>query len=279
MDGSLEAAVPVREHYDLSLAWADYPRRDAPPDRTILICSHPRSGSTLIGETVYAAGGLGCPLEYLHCGFRPHLAARWQAPDLTSHVEAMHRFRTDTSGVLSIKLFWRDLEETLVEAGMFDESELGQAAGAPEPARLHRVFDFVRTILPHPTFVYLTRRDRARQAVSAHIAKQTSVFRALLPADRDLRPVTYDYDGILRQLAVIDYSNARWGAFFAACGIEPYRVAYEDLVSDYETTAGALLAHLGNPVRPGPPRLQRQASAQSETFLLRFLRDYQRAAS
>jgi len=274
MDDTGTAAAPARAPYDLSMAQADYPIWNGPPDRTILVCSHPRSGSTLIGETLYAAGGLGCPLEYLHRGFRPNIAARWRAPDLESHVRAMHRFRTDPTGVFSIKLFWRDIEETLVETGVFEESELGQQAPPPDPAQLRRIHDFVRAILPNPAFVHLKRRDRVRQAVSAFIATQTNVFRSLTPADRVSRPVVYDYDGILRQLAVADYSNARWTEFFAVCGIEPYRLAYEDLASHYEGAAGSLLAHLGRPIRPAPPRLQRQATAQSEDFLLRFLRDH-----
>ncbi len=266
----------MRAPYDLSTAIADYPPWDGPPARSIVICSHPRSGSTLIGETLYAAGGLGCPLEYLHRGFRPNIAARWQAADLASHVRAMHRFRTDTTGVFSIKLFWRDVEETLVEAGAYDDADIGQHAAPPDDAQLRRIFEFVRELLPNPSFVYLTRRDRLRQAVSAYIALQTNVFRSLTPADRAVPPVVYDYDGILRQLAVADYSNARLTEFFTACGIEPYRLAYEDLASDYDAAAGALLAHLGRAVRPAAPRLQRQATAQSEEFLIRFLRDHER---
>ena len=57
---------PSASPYDLTLAGADCPRWDGPPRRSILICSHPRSGSTLLGEAIRFAGGLGCPLEYLH---------------------------------------------------------------------------------------------------------------------------------------------------------------------------------------------------------------------
>lgn len=259
-----------REPYDLATAGADYPAWSGLPHRTVIICSHPRSGSTLLGEAVHAAGGLGCPLEYLHRGFRPSLAERWDAHDLNAFVRAMHRHRTDPSGVFSIKLFWRDVEEVVAEA----TGEQAESA-----IRLDEMLDRLNAILPDPTFVYLTRRDRVRQAVSAFIASETSSFRALpaplAPVDRE---VPYDYEGILRQLAVADYSNARWEAFFSATGIAPYRVEYEQLATHYDCTAGAVLAHLGRRVRPAPPRLRRQATAQSERFVLRFLTDHERSA-
>jgi trehalose 2-sulfotransferase len=262
-----------REPYDLAAAGADYPARSGPPDRTVVVCSHPRSGSTLLGEAIYAAGGLGCPLEYLHRGFRPAFAQRWDAHDLPAYTQAMHRHRTDPSGVFSIKLFWQDVEETVAE-------------GRDPGADLNGVLDCLRPILPDATFVYLARVDRVRQAVSAFIATETSSFRSL-PAQPHSnavagtqappeRTAVYDYDAILRQLAAADYSKARWNALFAATGIEPYRVEYEHLVADYRGTTAGVLARLGSPAEPAPPRLQRQATAQSEEFVLRFLTDDER---
>jgi LPS sulfotransferase NodH len=253
-----------REPYDLATERADYPARNGPPNRSIVICSHPRSGSTLLGEAIHAAGGLGCPLEYLHRGFRPSFARRWNAGDLPSYVRALHRFRTDPSGVLSIKIFWRDIEEVAAEAGF------------GEPSRL----ELLQTILPNPTFVYLTRQDRVRQAVSAYVAAETSVFRSFSPGDNDARTrsVEYQYDAILRQLAAADYGNARWREFFAANGIEPYRIEFESLASACQPTVGALLRYLGHSGAPPPPRLLRQATALSETFVRRFLHDHDAAA-
>ena len=266
-----------REPYDLATERADYPAHDGPPNRSVVICSHPRSGSTLLGEAIHAAGGLGCPLEYLHRGFRPYFTRRWQADDLVSYVRALHRFRTDTSGVLSIKLFWRDVEELAVEAR--PDAPIVRREVVVEAPALSHLFGLLRTILPNPTFVYLTRQDRVRQAVSAYMAAETSVFRAFSREDDDRcsRRVEYRYDGILRQLAAADYGNARWRQFFAANGIEPHRIEFESLASAYQPTIGALLAHLGRPGTPPAPRLLRQATALSETFMRRFLHDHEAA--
>ena len=52
--------------YDLAGPEGDYPEWDGPPRRSIVLCTHPRSGSSLLGEALTFAGGFGCPLEYFH---------------------------------------------------------------------------------------------------------------------------------------------------------------------------------------------------------------------
>lgn len=264
-----ETPAEGRSPYDLITAAADYPAWEGPPARTVLICSHPRSGSTLLGEAIYYTGGLGCPLEYLHRGFRPAIAARWNAPTLPDYVRALYRFRTDPSGVLSSKLFWRDLDETALELG--EGTTVSQA--------LNRLF-------PQPTFVYLRRRDRVRQAVSAFAARVTGTFRALDEASSGgTGEVAYEYEGILRELAAADASHASWRQFFTERRIVPLCVDYEDLVNDYSGTVERVVSSLSNsgerhqPVRPPRPRLRRQADATSEGLIGRFLRDHARATS
>src|ERR1700761_3371165 len=111
----MPSAGPNNTPYDLATAEHDYPARDGAPLRTILICTHPRSGSTLLGEALYFAGGLGCPLEYFHAGFRPALARRWKPRSLSDYIAAAHRWRTDPGGTFAVKLFWRDVRELAAE--------------------------------------------------------------------------------------------------------------------------------------------------------------------
>jgi LPS sulfotransferase NodH len=267
MTGSTPSPFPVppgRRSYDLVTELADYSAWEGPPLRSVLLCSHPRSGSTLLGEAIHAAGGLGCPIEYLHRGFRPTLAERWRTPGLPDYLRAFYRWRTDPSGVLASKVFWRDLEETAEERGSGCAAE-----------------DIVDQVFPAPVFIYLRRRDRVRQAVSAFVAKETGAFRALGDRADPPRDVAYSYEGILRQLAVSDYSHSRWQRFFQERGITPWQVCYEDLVTDYALTVKAVLSFLSSAleqrrtfVDARGPRLQRQADAASEGLVARFLRDH-----
>ncbi|MDM4772586.1 Stf0 family sulfotransferase [Solimonas sp. SE-A11] len=253
----------------------DYPEWQGAPRRSLILISHPRSGSTLLAEALHAAGGLGNPLEYLHAGFRPTFARRWQAESLPQYLTKLHRLRTDPGGTLGIKLFWRDLRETAVEAGIRSDQGPNPPPGGEDYMALHT---HLQRVLPNPVFVYLYREDRLRAAISAYIASKTGVFRALTPEQlqRTRREVEYDYEGIRQALAAFDAAHAHWRAYFAASGIRPLRLSYEELQADYHGSVTNVITSLGGSGQKSlpAPRLTRQSSRHSETLLLRFLRDH-----
>lgn len=269
--------TPSASPYDLALASGDFEHWEGPPHRSILICSHPRSGSTLLGEAIRFAGGLGCPLEYLHRGFRPTIAERWSAPDLGSFVAALHRHRTEPNGVLSIKLFWQDVEEVAHECS----PDRFPPPGTRHPETMHErdyrdLLALLGDILPNPEFVHLERQDRVRQAVSAMVAAQTGLWRSIPGVGRQtaVGVAEYDYDRILDMIAFADHSHDHWRGFFAANGVEPYRLTYEELADDFERVVTGLLAALGSAPVPPSRRMRRQSGPTTEAMVLRFLRDH-----
>ena len=201
--------------YDLADAGADYPEWHGPPRRTLVICTQQRSGSTLLGEAIYFSGGLGCPLEYFHGGFRPGFAARWKADDLPTYVAALHRHRTDPSGTLAIKLFWRDVVRLVREYAPSEFTDLFWFTPAPMPPTIHRrIFAIISEILPNPTFVLLGRRDQIGQAVSHYRAVEARSWRKFVESAAGGEPA-HDFDLTFRTLAAIQLHNAHWHDFFA----------------------------------------------------------------
>lgn len=260
--------------YDLVTAEHDYPEWSGPPSRTILICTHPRSGSTLLGEALYFAGDLGCPLEYFHMGFRPRLEAEWAAPG-AEFAPAVWRRRTAPNGVLSVKLMWRDVQELALE---HDPEGLAEIESSPPEAMsratYRRVARLISEILPSPTCVHLYRRDRVRQAVSATIATQTGQWRAIAGAEMTrLREPEYDAETIARLIGYSDFCHGHWRNLLAAMDAPCLSLAYEDLVRDYTATVAGLLDALGSHGSPPPVRMRRQADTVSETFVTRYLQE------
>lgn len=266
--------------YDLVHASADYAPWNGVPRRTYLLCTHMRSGSTLLGEAMYRAGGMGCPLEYFHVGFQPRFEARWAATDFDAYLAALYRHRTDPSGSFGVKLFWRDLME-LCAARFPDVAELFSVDVEHHPTQADAQYGFVRRLLdslfPDPHFVLLTRRDRLRQAVSQIMARDSGVFREIpsveeLPARR-IEP--YDYETIRRSLAYVNYCQARWEAFIVFSGVTPCRVYYEDLASDYIGTVRSFLrAHGRKGDMPiAPPRMRPHRHRETQEYIQRFLND------
>lgn len=268
--------VPPRKPYDLTLADHDYASWSGPPRRSILVCTHPRSGSTLLGEALYFAGGLGCPLEYFHRGFKPGLAHRWHAGTLPEYVRAVHRFRTDPSGTLSAKLFWGDIE---VLAAELDAAKFGslidRPCGAYDIRTCREIAALLEPIFPNPTFIHLERRDRVRQAVSDLTATQTGMFRIVPSMGSSSAKSTphYDFARIDSLVAYSDYCHQQWRTFFEAAGAKPIALTYEALLSDYTGQVRHLLDDLGSNAAVAPIRLQRQSDGTSEAFVLRYLRD------
>ena len=264
-----------RKPYDLSTADHDFPTWEGAPRKSVLICTLPRSGSTLLGEAIYFSGGLGCPLEYLHAGFRPAFEDRWNAPTLPGLRDALWRHRTDPAGILSIKLMWRDVQELATETDAEAFAPLVDHPPERVPAETYRAAARLLTeLLPSPVCVHLFRRDRVRQAVSACIARDTGQWRAIAGLENE--PVgepAYDPAEIAHQIAYADISHQHWRNLLAAMPVPSIPIAYEELVGDYQASVGGLLKQLGSTAAPPPARMQRQADARSEAFVRRYLID------
>lgn len=268
--------MPERAPYDLTTAAHDYPYWPGPPRQTLLVCTHPRSGSTLLGEALYFAGGFGCPLEYFHPGFRPGLAARWQTSTLAEHVRAAHRRRTDPGGTFGAKLFWRDVEQMAVELDPARFGGLNALRPDDVPPETYRALAaLLEPIFPNPRLVHLERRDRVRLAVSGMTATQTGIWRlvpdAVTPPPR--ADVDYDMARLDHYIAAVDTCHAHWRNFFAAIGVTPYELSYEALIANYAATIADLLGWLGSDTPVPPMRLQRQSGTANEALVLRYLRD------
>jgi LPS sulfotransferase NodH len=272
-----------RQRYDLVTAEADYPAWSGPPRRTIVVCTQQRSGSTLLGEAIYFAGGLGCPLEYFHAGFRPGFEKRWETATFRDYFDALYRFRTDPSGTLSIKLFWVDVMRLLQEcdASLFDRIGHVDAPVIGDDA-YRNIFRLLSELLPNPVFIFLTRQDSLRQAVSLSIAAQSRTWR-WIPGKQNPDPsitAEYDFDHLIVCIALIQNYNKHWDGFFNANRIAPLRITYEDMAADYGEQLRAILTHLGRQSLPdiAPPRMRKQADALSERFVERFKQEFSRRA-
>ncbi len=261
--------------YDLAGPDWDYPERDGPPARSILICTHPRSGSTLLSETMAFAGGMGCPLEYFHRNFISSMAARWRFTDAAGLVAALHRHRTDPGGTFSAKLFWDDLGALVAQA----DPPLGASllSGKPLSDAQHRALhaQLVR-ICPDPQWIWLERSDRLGQAVSHVRASQSGHWRRLtnIESAGEPPPPSYDFGAILEALGYAAAASRGWERFFAANGIQPHRVTYEELAADREAVVRPLFQALGHGDAPVQAvRLVRQADSISQDWARRFAQD------
>lgn len=166
---------------------------------------------------------------------------------------------TDGNGVFGAKMFWTEME-TL-------ERGLRQAYGdqtAPSGALLNRLF-------PNLRYVYLERQDIARQAVSLVIASQTKSWNTRNEVEG---APAYDFDAIYQVRSDLLKRAERWRAFFEENGIEPLRLAYEQVAADYEGALASVLDFLGIAIPAGftfdQPEIGVQGTSLNREWAERF---------
>jgi len=245
----------------------DPPGPPVPPACSYLVCSTPRSGSTLLCEGLRATGRLGVPTEYFNIDASVvPLSVRWGSTTATDFVRDLYRFRTSQEGVFGTKLHWQQVEE------MRDDLGLGRLAGeGPFPARERAMLD---ALFPGARHVHVYRQDRHRQAVSYWIAEHTRQWSVHIgeeppPAD----PPAYDYDAIEALRAKVEHGEACWARYFEENGVEPIRVSYDDLSCAYAEVIASVACALGMDVSPAdvpPPRLRRQTNPYGDQVVERY---------
>jgi LPS sulfotransferase NodH len=147
------------------------------------------------------------------------------------------------------------------------ECELPDALGRPGDS----LVNVLAGTLENPRYVYLTRRDRVRQAVSFARAIQTEQWRSVDVAASEPR---YDVDAINAAGCALADEEAHWEAFFSRSKIVPHRLLYEDLDASPRSTVSAVLQFLGYegplPVNFTSTEHRKQADTETEAWVRRY---------
>jgi LPS sulfotransferase NodH len=219
------------------------------PAVSYIVGSVPRSGSTLLCELLTHTGLAGAPAEFLSPYTVRVSKERWGVDTLDRYLAEVFARNSTPNGVFGTKAHWAQYHATVGDA---------------DP----------RALFPNLRFVYITRRDRLRQAVSWVRAQQTGKFHAQDPAEAQ-RSAVFDRDRIAQILQRIDREEGLWESLFERHALAPHRVVYEDFVEAQEDTVRAVLGLLGveapADLHIPPPALERQADELSDDWVERYL--------
>jgi trehalose 2-sulfotransferase len=240
------------------------------PKRAYIVCSTQRSGSTYLCKLLASTGVAGNPLEYFEAraetGSPPHpgyfLAGLprtgagirdderpTDAPEYSDlravdgweeHLERTFRLGTTDNGVFGAKLMWNQLTD--LEQHATAVPELAGLAGS----------DLLDRLLGHPSYVWMRRREKVRQAISMWRALQTRTWRREHPTDDGVTPsLSYSFEGIDHLRRRLTADDEAWGRYFLHSLIEPLELIYEDDVSpDPAGVVAAVLVYIGVDVPP-----------------------------
>jgi trehalose 2-sulfotransferase len=235
-------------------------------DRSYLICSTPRTGSFLLAEALESTGLAGQPKEYFDPVFERSWCDQLGITTASDYVPRVMAAGTSANRVFGAKLHWHQLEHLTAKLPS------GAPPGTPGVDRLRAGFPDLR-------YVFLTRRDKVRQAVSYYKAIRTGVW-FVIRDDSDRKPASpanvppFDFDAIDRWVTQLTQFDSSWRRYFQALGVQPFEVVYEDFVGAYDSTVFAILRALDLAVPAGlkipAPRLVKQADEISEEWVERY---------
>ena len=186
----------------------------------------------------------------------PFWKERWRISSYADYVAGALSQGTTPNGVFGAKIMW----------GYFDDfvGKLHSIPGYED----RPVAELLSTVFPNLHYLWMTRRDKVRQAISFERAIQTNSWAMTDETPLLTGELHFDFARIDALVHLIEAHEAAWHHYFAESGITPFTVVYEGFVASYEQTAIQILHELRIPVPEplqfAPRRMRRQADARSE---------------
>lgn len=246
----------------------------------------PRVGSHLLADALTSTRIAGRPREWLPrfaadavpLTPRDRLRLVTQPPSQETYdpaidgayIEQVLASGTSENGVFGIVIHWFVLQDAVRRLRAFFET----SESAP-----HRV---LACAFPNVSYVWLKRRDKIAQAVSWYTAIQTGTYvgrHVRTDAHEDAR-VRFDYAQIRYLLSAITAFENGWGSFFAASGVKPFVIHYEDLSAQYVAAIRSVLDVLQLDAAAADialPKREKYADARSREWIERFKREHREA--
>jgi LPS sulfotransferase NodH len=244
--------------------------------RSYLVCTTPRSGSTLLCQHLRRTDRAGFPFELWLVKSE---TARWAEIGATTFAEYFADFTARTvtaNGVIGAKVMWGQLAH-----GLDRLRDAGFASGGDRDAAV------LAAAFPDLRYVWLRREDVDRQGVSWWRATATRQYHVTDEGNRAPAP-PFDFDGIDRRVRQLRAMDEQWGAWFTAGGIAPVVVTYEEFVAHRERVLRGVLQSLGITMPIGfrfrrgrlvrASRFRRLADATTDAYVAQYRREAQSRA-
>ncbi len=245
------------------------------PARSYILCTSPRSGSTLLCGLLKATQRCGLPDSHFH---DPSLEA-WLAYHDLEHVafasrqdaidaalKAARAFGTGDTGMFGLRM------QRQSAAFFFEQLAVLYPQLTGDKARTDAAFGRV-------AYLYLIRENKLDQAISYVKATQSGLWHRApdgteierLAAHQD--PV-YDHAALCQQIAQFETYERDWQEWFVRQGIRPLTITYDALAADPLDVLAQVLKHLGQDpdlAKNVVPPVAKLADSTNQEWAARYL--------
>ncbi len=259
------------------------------PTQSYIIWFSQRVGSTVLAQALEDTGVAGKPREWFNSSSTDALYAEFGVEDASGLREALWRTGTSANGVFACK--------TSVLVSQHERLTRVMGETVPDAAELDEVGAW-RSFFPNCKHVFMTRRNKIRQAVSWWRAIKSNEWhrvrgkddrRGVMTFDGTVRGeraqadeglvAAYDANAIEHLLTESVFREAAIQALFERWGVTPHTVVYEDMVADWEANLRRVLSALevpgGDTIEVPAPAHERISDQVSEAWVERFRRERQ----
>jgi LPS sulfotransferase NodH len=242
------------------------------PTLSYWICSAPRVGSTLLCHLLALTGIAGKPEEFFLEENVEINKGRWGVTLFDDYLKAVTQKGSSPNGVFGVKM---------APGVVFTYLE-GQIRGVPKWNNDDiSIYEILNSIFPNLKLIWLTRRNKVRQAVSWWKAIQTDEWGQLKhvgskPREK-LEYVFESIDHLFNESAMLD---ASWQNHFESWNAQPLTIVYEDFIHDYKGTVNEVLSYLGigdtYDFDPNKIKMGKQADEVSEEWVQQYKEEKQK---
>ena len=242
------------------------------PAGTYIICTNPRSGSWLLSDGLAATHVAGNPREWFNTGEEQQHRARWRMEhstdlDFANYLRSAKAESTTGNGISGIKMHY------------YQFAQLPEKMAAITGPHGLTAAELMPKVFPNAKYIWLTRRDKVRQAISFLLASNSNQWWSIqgYPPDQPSESAAdgqFDPQAIARMERLLEEHDSLWQSYFENSRIAPLRIEYDDLVAGYAGAVASVLKWLGIPnaetISVPPSSLQRQSNARNEEWFTRY---------
>lgn len=181
-----------------------------------IICSTPRSGSTLLSEGLKSTQIAGLPHEYFNVDHKADYLKRWHFQSIEEYIELLKKHRVSDNGIFAFKIHFNQFTEEFPNSNM------------------DKFFKDLK-------YIFISRNDKVSQGISLEIAVQTNKWSSDFQNDKK---ALFNFKDIKKRVNDISRQEKGWINYFERNNIKPLVIEYENLEKNYESSIKDVLEFL-----------------------------------